>query len=289
MDTNFPVQDVNGENSFEDLKIENEILKLKLQAEHGACFYSQEDLPPEVESMFLQQVQQFENSRHSVAPISIHKLIGSPDLKSPLEMDDAEIIRCTEILLDQLYGKNISIEKPGSVDDRTFYRFLTEELMLEETENIQLPGMIRCFDYHTFHPDHAADIRITAERFLDNWFRKNLEGLKWEMSQGIVLPDETILGVEEVMEMIELHFEKYHLLNPGGSRITDVGFKWSDDNHAGVGHAEGQLYYDIENSNGDARRLAGPFNIFMGNDMGFWSVVYFVMPGFDWDEVQSFW
>ncbi len=289
MDNTYTVHDMNGDQPFHDLRMENEILKLKLQAEHGASIFSHEDLPPEIEAMFLRQVKQFETSRQNVAQVSIHQLIGSPELKSPLAMDDAELLRCTEILLGKLSCKNIRVEKPLSVDDISFYRFLTEELMQEETDDIQLPGMVRCYDYHMFHPDHAADIRTTAERFIDNWFRKNLEGLKWEMAQGILMPDGSILGTDEIIEMIEMHFEKYHHLSPGKSRILDIGFKWTDETNTGVGHAEGQLYFDIENNNGDVRRLSGSFKIFMGNELGSWSVVYFVMPGFEWGEGQCFW
>ena len=47
----------------ENLRIENEILKLKMQAERNAMFGdNSEDLPPEVEAEFLKNVQLFEDS-----------------------------------------------------------------------------------------------------------------------------------------------------------------------------------------------------------------------------------
>ena len=273
-----------GESSFGDLRLENEILKLKMQAEHGASIYSHEDLPPEIEAMFLRQVQQFESARHSVSQVSIHQLIGSPELQAAPHLDEQELVSCTSQLLDKLAEKNIKIEKPDSIDDKTFYRFLTEEFMQQETEDLQLEGMIKFYDYHMFHPDHAMDIRITAERFLDNWFRKNIEGLRWELSQGIILPDTTILGIDNVIELVELHFEKFHLLNGGEATILDVGFQWSVENNTGIGHAEGKLFYQVALRNGDTRRIAGSFKIYFVNELGFWSVFYFVMPGFEWEE-----
>ncbi|MGZ8545407.1 MAG: hypothetical protein ACXWV0_08935 [Flavisolibacter sp.] len=284
MDAALPLPGMDGEGIFADLRLENEILKLKMQAEHGASIFSHEDLPPEMEAMFLKQVQDFESARRFANQISIHTLIGSPSFQPCQELDEEEILHSTNKLLEHLAAKNIKIEKPDAVEAATFYRFLTEELMNEETEDIQLDGMIKFYDYHMFHPDHQVDIRITADRFLDNWFRKNIEGLKWEMSRGIILPDSSILSPDETIEKVQLHFEKFPMFTGGDSRISDVGFQWSSENNTGIGHAEGELYYDAETDNGKLHRVVGPFKIYFVNEMGFWSVFYFVMPGFNWEK-----
>ena len=44
----------------EDLRMENELLKLKMQAERGGVFVGGEDIPPEIENDWLQNILRFE-------------------------------------------------------------------------------------------------------------------------------------------------------------------------------------------------------------------------------------
>ena len=58
----------------QNLRIENEILKLKMQAERGALFGgNMQDLPPEMEAEFLKNVQQFEDSFDIAREITIYE------------------------------------------------------------------------------------------------------------------------------------------------------------------------------------------------------------------------
>ena len=66
----------------ENLRIENEILKLKMQAESGAVFGGGiADLPPEIEAQFLQNIQKFEDAWKNVNYIKVYDYIGKPDYK----------------------------------------------------------------------------------------------------------------------------------------------------------------------------------------------------------------
>lgn len=46
--------------------------------------------------------------------------------------------------------------------------------------------------------------------------------------------------------------------------------------------AEGAVKYDAVLTTGETVHLEGPFKLYLSNEDGWWSIFYFVFPGFDW-------
>ena len=58
----------------ENLRMENELLRLKIQAEHGGQSHTSGELPPEIENMFLKNVMAFEQNYAKAKPATVFEL-----------------------------------------------------------------------------------------------------------------------------------------------------------------------------------------------------------------------
>lgn len=265
-----------------NINIENEILKLKLQAETGAFFGSSENLPPEVENNFLKQVQQFEDAWRDVKTVKLYNFIGNPSYKSDTELNDEEIKTELERLMELMENHNISLAVLGQYEQRLIYRFITEELFQHEINDMQLPGWATNFTYEEFHPNHKMDIERHAKDFLKHWFEMEFNEYSSELAYDFLLADGSTLSREEVLQKMDKIFDSYTSFSNHNYAILDIAFKWDDKNQTGLGHAEGGVKYVAELENGETVNIEGPFKIYLSNEHGWWNIFYFVFPGFTW-------
>ncbi|HUS03052.1 MAG TPA: hypothetical protein VMY77_15040 [Chitinophagaceae bacterium] len=279
-------KDINPEKFSDDpeenLRIENEILKLKLQAEKGAVIGRSDNLPPDIEHSFLQNVQQFENAWKDVKQVKVYELLGKPDYKKESELSEIEIKTELNKLFDFLKKYNISLSVLGDYDSRIIYKFITEELFEHETDDIQLPGMTKNFIYEDFHPNHKMDIHEKAMEFLGDWFEQKFSEYSWELNDPFILSDGSIMPKAEVLKKISYVFNSYSSFTNAKYAIGDISFQWDDTQVSGMGHAEGMVQYDAKLENGEFVHFDGPFKLYMSNEGTWWSVFYFVFPGFTW-------
>ncbi|MFA6581639.1 MAG: hypothetical protein WCS79_07525 [Paludibacter sp.] len=158
------------------LRAANEEKKKKITEEFGA-FYSnmssENELPPEIESLFLDNVMAFENAFQDVKLVQLYDYLGNPPFRKleVLKEDDLadELIRITQILDDH----QVCLDTICEVPDRELYRFITEELFLKELEDIHIPGMFTNFIYEDFYPNHEHDIREHSTDFLRLYLDKD--------------------------------------------------------------------------------------------------------------------
>jgi len=266
----------------ENLRIENEILKLKLQAETGAFFGGSDNLPAEMEQGFLQNVQQFENAWKDAKQDKVYNLIGKPLFKKEHELSDSEIKIELKRLFDLLEKNNIILAMAEDYGDRVIYKFITEELFEYETDDVQLPGFTKNFNYEEFHPNHKMDIHERAMEFLGDWFEKKFSEHSWELSDPFILSDGIIISKTEVLEKINNVFTFYSSFLNAKYVLAEISFQWDDEKASGLGNAEGDVKYDALLENGELVHFEGPFKLYMSNDGGWWSIFYFVFPGFTW-------
>ena len=171
---------MNKEDNNEDelpklnIKEENEFKKLKLNLEYGAIFPDKmsNNLPPELEAMFLDSVMNFEKVYQNVKQISVYKKMGEPEFKSQFTLSDIEITIELNRILDLMNqnGLDLSVLSDYDDEDRLIYSFITEELFLHEINDINVPGMISNFVYEEFHPNHGYDLKRETEDFLKMFF-----------------------------------------------------------------------------------------------------------------------
>jgi hypothetical protein len=142
-----------SDDPHENLRIENEILRMKLQAQFGGISASGSDISPEEENLFLRHVLAFEEQYANATMKKIYEVIGSPAFEKAGNLDDATISLELQ-RIERLLAENcIELEFLEPQDDRFKYQFITEEFFEFEIEDIKVPGMINCFTYEEFYPD----------------------------------------------------------------------------------------------------------------------------------------
>jgi len=270
-------------NPAENLRMENELMKLKMQAERGALFGgNMKELPPEVEAEFLRNVQQFEESYDNADQVTIYECIGKPVYKEVDELKPAEVETELKRIIELLHSKNIILEVLGKYELSVIYKFITDELFQERIREVNFPGYIHSFIYEEFYPNHNVDIGRTAQEFLDHWFEKKFDEDCFEFADQIVNTEGKTYGKDEVISKLRACMDSYKEFTNIKFKGTDTSFEWDETENRGLGHAEGIFKYDAEIESGETIRIEGPFKLYMINKDGFWKIFYFVFPGFAW-------
>ncbi len=267
----------------QNLRMENEILKLKMQAERGALFGGDmKDLPPEVEAEFLKNVQQFEDSFDKASQITVYECIGKPAYKKAEELMPDEVKGEIARVIELMHSKNIILEVLGQYDLSLIYKFITEELFQEKIREVNFPGYIHSFVYEEFHPNHNIDISKTAQEFLNHWFEKGFDENSIELAGQLITAEGKTFSKDEAIEKIHNCLNSYQRFINIKFKGTDIAFEWDEKERKGLGHAEGMFSYDVEIESGETIHIEGPFKLYMINETGLWQIFYFVFPGFAW-------
>src|SRR3990172_6749068 len=80
-----------NDKSLENLKFENEVRKAKMIIEQGAHFGGGENTPPEVESAFLDHIEQFEKEYNKCKRITVQQRLGMQSFRMGNEIDEEHI------------------------------------------------------------------------------------------------------------------------------------------------------------------------------------------------------
>ncbi len=271
-----------SDDPIENLRMENELLKLKLQAQFGASLEEGEDLPPEIENEFLKNVYAFEQNQGAYTPIKVIDYLGKPDFPKTADQDEESLKIEYDRLIDLMDKKSIAVDFIRPRDNRFKYKFIIEELFDHEMDNNGFPGMTCNFIYEEFHPDHEMDIENRAKDFLRDWFRKEFNEYSLELSSVFVLADGRTLSRDEALVKIQHLFDCYTSFTNSKVAMHEVKFQWNDEAQTGIGHAEGAVKYDAVLATGETIHVEGPFKLYLSNEDGWWSIFYFVFPGFEW-------
>jgi hypothetical protein len=114
--------------SEEDLRAENEVLKLKLELDHGMAGFGSR-LSPKAENEWLKSVYDFEVMLKDSRGITIFDLIGRPVL-TPWDKLKKETVKAElNKILALLHENGISLRNLEGADEGMFYRIITEELL----------------------------------------------------------------------------------------------------------------------------------------------------------------
>lgn len=163
----------------ENLREENDFLKMKLMLEHGAEFGTINDdaLPAEMENEFLRNIIAFEKSFEDRKYIKVYDKIGRPQqFKAAADIPDEDIDIAWEELRDYLnkHGIDLGVCSPN-ISKRELYRFTVEELFEKEMDDMNLAGWTTHFTYDEFYPDPIYESeRTVIEHFLPALFNTEL-------------------------------------------------------------------------------------------------------------------
>ncbi len=269
----------------QNLRIENELLKIKLKAQFGEAFQMGmgEDIPPEIENQFLKNVLAFEEAHINTEYTTVYERIGKPAYKPASELTKEEMKEACAALLALMEEQHIALDFcDGPYDDETVYRFITEEFFEHEVEKNPVDGMSSCFIYEEFHPNHKADIAKRAHEFLQNFFTGSFNEHSIELADDIITPDGRQLTKEALLKKMHLFFDAYESFANDAWTTPMVDYKPQEEEGRGMGFAEGLCKYDALLDNKEILHFEGPYKIYMGMQYGLWQVFYFVLPGFKW-------
>lgn len=273
-----------SDDPLENIKIENEFLRLKLKTQYGDAFFMQSnnDLPPEIENQFLKNMMAFEENHQNAEYTTVYEKIGNPDYKPVLELTSAEITEALKALTGSMEQHGINLDIcDGPYPDEVIYKFITEELFAHEIEKEPVFGNSWNFIYEEFHPNDKADIEKNTHEFLRHWFTRSFNEYCTELDYHLITADGRQLEKEIVLQKIQVFFDAFTDFKDDGYNINEIKFELHEDDH-GLGHAEGMLKYDAVMENGEIIHYEGPYKLYMQRIDKWWSIFYFVMPGFAW-------
>ena len=268
-----------------ELPLENELLKLKLKAEFGAeCITGSEGIPPLIVNEFLKSVYAFEQKfSMSERRVTVYEKLGKPAFLKAEILNAKQIRRELKELTRVLHSQGMELDVLGDYEDRVIYKFLTEEFFDHQIDDVDMPGYIHHFCYEEFHPNHEMDIRSHSVDFLTQWFGQKINEYSWGMDDPMIHPDTRIFKRETVLKKISGLFESYTLFSNCEFEITAIQFDWDNDKKCGKGSSEGVVKYDASDVANEVVHFNGPFKLYFSNTCLWWSVFYFVFPGFSWE------
>jgi hypothetical protein len=137
-----------------------------LEERFGAAFSAPDDaLPPEVERAWLDSIERFEQAIGGSRTVTVREYVGNPPLRPLGEIPPDELREAVDWLMELLSSNDIVVHIGDHVSLAETYRFLSEELMEAETDDIRVEGFSTLFLYEDFHPDDRADAERTAREF----------------------------------------------------------------------------------------------------------------------------
>ena len=126
------IEDTDAQNQVQRLL--NARKKEELSERYGAVFPQgdRSDLPVDVESDWLDHVEEFESQYESASVMTVREFVGSPATPPLEDIPESEF----ESELNQLFGilirNDVTIHFGPEVDDREKYRFMSEDLLEED-------------------------------------------------------------------------------------------------------------------------------------------------------------
>lgn len=218
----------------ENLKLENEFMKMKLMMEQGAQFGngqgSSSDLPAEVENQFLHNIIEFEKQYAKQKRIKVFDKIGRPTQFKPVKkIPSKEIENAWNELSEYLHKCNIDLGvcSPG-VSCKELYRFVVEELFEYEMDDMSVHGMTHCFIYDDFHPDHEYEnTNAAVNDCIKIMLSKNpMDWISHFRSEKIRLNKHFPITEDEVKRLVnnfKLSYEEIELKNISHLKCTIKG------------------------------------------------------------------
>ena len=265
----------------EQLKAENELLRLKLIAEKGAKFGDNPDmgLDPGVENEWLNYIQNFEERHKNAKKISVYDFIGRPAYTKAQDLDDASL----EVELDRLLkimGENgVALDwLDGYYNASVIYKFVTEELFIYEKDDIRMPGMVTHFTYEEFHSNHDYDLRQAAEEFI-----RNLLGRKWDKFEEYALCDKIVsaanieMSVKDFSAQVNLFQNAWAGFEINRLEVSEVNFNIEQE----TAKAVVTLDYTALAKNGESEIYAGLAVLRSRWQYGYWYISQVSVPGFN--------
>ena len=154
----------------DDLSTENELMKLKMMAEFGGDFMGSDEIPPEIENLFLKQIRSFHKKHNKAQLTTVYKYIGQPEYNHVNDLSAKEIEKELTRLLKIMAKKGVGLAALSDTPPRELYRFIVEELFKKEIEDVKMKGWVNQFIYEDFYPNPDYDVKSAAQSCIQAMF-----------------------------------------------------------------------------------------------------------------------
>ena len=279
----LPEEEKFSDDPEEDLRMQNDFLKMKMMAESGAIFGGEGGVPADIENQFLKNIMEFEKANANVKATSIYHLLGKPKFEDEKNLDKEkfkiEFMRLQKLLKD--FSMNVEFSRER--DDRFKYNFITNELFDHDTTFMPVKGMSTSFHYEEFHPDHELEIRDHTNQFLNDFFDRSLDSDTYYINNPIIEPDGKLVPREELIKRFLSMYEAVPEFENTSYIIENQDFELEklDGEETGMGFSEGTINYDLLFHDGERKKINGPFKIYFSRKWDCWSICFFYLAGFN--------
>ncbi len=264
--------------SEDELKAENNLLKLKLELEHGMKMMDTSALDPEMENQWLTDIYNFEKSHKEAKQITVYDYLGRPDFKPINGLSKKEISTELERLDKLMIENHICLDCLCEYEDEVIYKFITEEFFLKETDDIRIEGMYSHFIYEEYHPNHDNDLRRYAKEFIENILtgKWNHEWDELKLNTSVLFHGKKF-DREAISRFIMTFQECFQPIEVEELSVEHVEF----DLEKGFASVRLHLNYSTQRELGQALTCLGKaFINFKQTEWGNWSISNFQLPGF---------
>jgi hypothetical protein len=296
MSNNEPENMGSASENTPDPALERDLLELKLRAELGMLdSFSSDDIPPEMQKMFLQQVYDFEKNFAEGTPKTFAETLATPAFdpwpveRISWEAGEEMVTNLLQWYKDNNIAVSFEFEYPPSVK----YDFLAVQLPGLPNYYGSQPGMLTGVFYEEYFPNHGATIESNALNFMEAFFGRNAEDMK-----DVIWRDQMSIekGPYDGLLLIE-YFEKWFASLSGFEKydytILETSYEWYDgdgdeseamlyptNSPGGMGYAEGFVGYIAESLiESEPIRNVGPFKLYFEWRYGFWGIILSQFPG----------
>jgi hypothetical protein len=185
--------------------------KRELQQKYGAHFSEDKSkLPPEVESQWLNYIEEFERQFEHAGRVTLREYLGSPTFIPLGKIRPDRLESELGNVMEFLSLHDIVVDCLDDVSNGELYRFVTTELLDEEIDDIRIEGMRHCFVYEEFHPNDEYDAKMFAEHFLEDLFDRHEEyALNGLAENEVYDPAGRLITREEMADLIRSFHARY--------------------------------------------------------------------------------
>jgi hypothetical protein len=121
----------------------NDAKREELAERYGMSFSRVGDgtLSPEVEGEWLDHIAEFERRLDVAEQVTLRRLVDFPPVRHLADIPPGELEAELGRLLGHLENHDVLVDFPNPVTAAAAYRFITEDLLDEQIDDVRMPGM----------------------------------------------------------------------------------------------------------------------------------------------------
>jgi hypothetical protein len=241
----------------ENLRMQNDFLKMKMLAESGA--------------------------NTDAKASGIFEILGKPFFEEEQNLNDDQFETEFKKLQELLLKSGINVDFNRERNDRFKYNFITKELFQHDPTFEPVKGMSTYFLYEEFHPDHKLDMIDQTHDFLNDFFERKLSSESYYLSHQIIEPDGKIIPSQEIIKRFQTMYEAIPEFENTSFSLENQDFELneSETGITGMGFTEGTIHYNFIFTDGERKKINGPFKIFFSREYDCWNICFFYLAGFN--------